>query len=133
MAVVGLIAAALLGYIAWGVFCLEANTRAARKLQIPTVRIPFDVNSNGWLIVQPFVWYLLAQLPIGWDAYPDFVRFSHRNWHFLEKSSPTTRFGRVWALVTPAGIHLHVSDPEAIQNIFTRWRGFSRPIHKYRE
>lgn len=100
---------------------------------VPAIRIPFDVNNNLWVLFQPLVWRMLAQFPMEWAAYPDFVRFSHRNWHFLEKSSPITRFGHVWALVSPGGVHLHVSDPEGIQNILLRFRDFYRPIHKYRK
>lgn len=120
-------------YTAWCLFCLERNVRVARKMRVVAVRIPIDVNNNFWVMLQPLVWQLLALLPIAWRTYPDFVRFSHRNWHFLEKSSPNARFGPVWALVSPGGVHLHVSDPEAIQAIFSRWRAFFRPVYKYRE
>ncbi|CAG8959242.1 hypothetical protein HYFRA_00012600 [Hymenoscyphus fraxineus] len=120
-----------LSYSMWILFCLEYNVRKARNLKIPVVRIPIHVNSILWVIVQPLLWTSLALLPIPWSSYPDFVRFSHRNWHFLEKSGPTQRFGPIWALVSPAGIHLHFSDPDAIQAIFSRWRDFVRPVEKY--
>jgi hypothetical protein len=107
------------------------NLRKARSLKVPLVYIPFDVNSILWLLIQPLVWKLLAYLPVNWSSYPDFVRFSHRNWHFLEKSRPIERFGPVWALVSPGGIHIHVSDPDAIEEIFSRWKDFVRPLEKY--
>lgn len=131
--VLWLIFTSLVAYVAWSVVCLQMNARIARELAVPAIRIPFDVNNKLWVIFQPLVWRVLARLPVSWAAYPDFVRFSHRNWHFLEKSSPIARFGPVWALVSPGGVHLHVSDPESIQNIFMRFRDFYRPIHKYRE
>ncbi|KUJ19296.1 putative cytochrome P450 [Mollisia scopiformis] len=120
-----------LAYLIWTLLCLEANARKARAMKVHVVRIPFDVNNNLWVIIQPLLWKLLSHLPVQWRSYPDFVRFSHRNWHFLEKSSPTERFGEVWALVSPGGVHLHVSHPDAIQEIFSRWRDFVRPIKKY--
>jgi hypothetical protein len=122
----------ILSYSIWILFCLECNVRKARGLKLPVVRIPIHVNSILWVIVQPLLWKSLALLPIAWSSYPDFVRFSHRNWHFLEKSDPTQRFGPIWALVSPGGIHLHFSDPDAIQDIFSRWRDFVRPVEKYR-
>ncbi|KAK6836565.1 hypothetical protein PG987_007060 [Apiospora arundinis] len=118
-------------YVAWTLFCLETNLRKARLLGVPVVRTPFNVNSHLWVVVQPLVWKLLAWFRIPWSSYPDIVRFSHRNWHFLEKSDPITRFGPVWALVCPGGIHLHFADPEVIEDIFSRWRDFVRPVHKY--
>ncbi|TVY16613.1 Cytochrome P450 [Lachnellula arida] len=126
-----LLAITALGYCFWGLVCLESNVRKARNLKVPIVRIPIDPNSIIWVIIQPWVWKLLEFLPISWSAFPNFIRFSHRNWHFLEKSNPTQQFGPVWALVSPGGVHLHFSDPDAIQEILSRWRDFVRPIEKY--
>lgn len=123
----------VLGYVIWTRFRLESNVQKARCMKVPILRIPIDPNSILWVIVQPLVWKLLGLLPIPWSSYPDFVRFSHRNWHFLEKSSPGRRFGAVWALISPGGIHLHFSDPDAIQEILSRWRDFVRPVEKYRK
>ncbi|KAI3317209.1 putative cytochrome P450 [Xylariaceae sp. AK1471] len=121
-----------LAYIVWTLACLEVNVRRARTLQVPVVRIPFSADSNFWVILQPLVWTVLDYcIPIEWSSYPDFIRFSHRNWHFLEKSRPTARFGSVWALVSPANINLHVADPDAIEEIYSRWKDFVRPNHKY--
>ncbi|EFY87051.1 cytochrome P450, putative [Metarhizium acridum CQMa 102] len=101
-------------------------------MDIPIVRIPFGVNNYTWVILQPFVWNLLNCLPLPWSSYPDFVRYSHRSWHFLEKSRPNTALGPVWALVSPEEISLHFADPDIIGEIFARWRDFVRPVQKYR-
>lgn len=118
-------------YVSWTLTCLETNVRRARALSVPVVRTPLDPNGYLWVVVQPLVWKLLAFIPIRWGSYPDMIRFSHRNWQFLEKSSPTARYGPVWALVSPGGIHLHFADPAAIEDIFSRWREFVRPVYKY--
>lgn len=131
MAALLLLLAAAMAYLAWTVFCLERNARTARALKVPFVRIPFSVNSYAWVIVQPLVWKLLRLVPVDWRAYPDFVRYSHRNWQFLEKSRPTADLGPAWALVSPDGVTLHFADPDAIEDIFSRWRDFVRPIRKY--
>ncbi|KAI1748747.1 putative cytochrome P450 [Xylaria castorea] len=121
----------VLVYTGWGLVCLEVNVRKARALGVPVVRTPFDVNGYLWMVAQPLVWKLLAFIPVPWSSYPDFVRFSHRNWAYLENSSPTTRFGPAWALVSPGGVHLHLADPTAIEDIFSRRREFVRPVYKY--
>ncbi|KAF2730925.1 putative cytochrome P450 [Polyplosphaeria fusca] len=118
-------------YGCWTWLCLEFNVRRARALGLPVVRTPFDVNGHLWVVVQPFVWKLFAVVPIPWSAYPDIVRFSHRNWNYLEKSNPIQRFGPVWALACPGGVHIYVADPDAIEDIFSRWKDFVRPVHKY--
>lgn len=120
-------------YGGWTLVCLEANVRKARALGVPVVRTPFDVNNQLWVVVQPLVWKLLSCIPIPWSSYPDIVRFSHRNWQFLEKSSTSERYGPVWALVCPGGIHLHFTDAVAIEDMFSRWREFVRPVQKYGE
>ncbi|KAK3689095.1 putative cytochrome P450 [Podospora appendiculata] len=132
--ILSLILALAAAYIAWNAIRLELNVRKARALDVHIVRIPFDVNNNVWVIVQPLVWKLLARvLPnIPWTAYPDVVRFSHRNWYFQEKSSTALRFGRVWALVSPGNVHLQVSDPDVIRDMCSRWRDFSRPVRIYK-
>ncbi|TVY78301.1 Cholesterol 24-hydroxylase [Lachnellula suecica] len=131
MMIIVLVTVSTLSYVLWTLACLESNVRKARSLNIPIVRIPIHVNSILWVVVQPLLWNSLALLPIAWSSYPNFVRFSHRNWHFLEKSNPTKQFGHTWALVSPGGIHLHFSDPDIIQEILSRWRDFVRPVEKY--
>ncbi|KAI8948537.1 putative cytochrome P450 [Xylaria longipes] len=130
--IISLLLSSALAYLVWTLVCLELNVRKARALQIPVVRSPVSAESNLWVIIQPLVWKILDNcVAIPWSSYPDFVRFSHRNWHFLEKSRPTERFGSAWALASPAGISLHVADPDAITEIYSRWKDFVRPSHKY--
>ncbi|KAI0382414.1 putative cytochrome P450 [Hypomontagnella monticulosa] len=122
----------LIAYLIWNLVCIESNVRKARALQVPVVRIPFSVDSNIWVIFQPLVWKTLEYcLSVPWGSYPDFIRFSHRNWHFLEKSRPTDQIGSAWALVSPSSISLHFADPDAIEEVFSRWKDFIRPVHKY--
>ncbi|KID88384.1 Cytochrome P450, partial [Metarhizium majus ARSEF 297] len=130
--IVSILFSSILTYLAWTLIRLESNVHRARALDVPIVRIPFGVNSYTWVILQPFVWNLLNFLPVPWSSYPDFVRYSHRTWHFLEKSRPTTTLGPVWALVSPEEISLHIADPDMIGEIFARWREFVRPVQKYR-
>lgn len=122
-----------LAYLCWNIICLECNVRKVRALGIHAIRIPFDVNNYVWVFTQPLLWNLLSHLPVPWSSWPDFVRFSHRNWHFLEKSSPATRFGSVWATVSPSGIHLYVADADSMVEISSRWRDFVRPVEMYRK
>lgn len=131
--IVSILFSSILTYLAWTLIRLESNVHRARALNVPIVRIPFGVNSYTWVILQPFVWNLLNFLPVPWSSYPDFVRYSHRTWHFLEKSRPTTTLGPVWALVSPEEISLHIADPDMIGEIFARWRDFVRPVQKYRK
>lgn len=119
-------------YLIWNGICLEFNVRKARALNIHVIRIPFDVNNYAWVFAQPLLWRILAYAPIAWSSYPDCVRFSHRNWHFLEKDNPAKRFGSVWATVSSAGIHLYVADADSIQDVCSRWRDFVRPVEMYR-
>jgi hypothetical protein len=123
----------VLAYVVWSLVRLEMNVHKARALKVPIIRIPFHLNNYVWVIIQPLLWAVLARMPVSWSSYPDFVRFSHRNWHFLEKNSPNARFGPAWVLVSPGGIHLHISDADAVHAVCSRWRDFVRPVRMYRE
>lgn len=120
-----------LAYLGWSLVCMEKNVRKARGMQVPVVRLPVDVTNVLWLTLQPVVFAILDRLPIDWFSYPDFIRFSRRDWQFREKAKPATRLGPVWALVTPVTIYLQVTDPEAIRQIFDRPYNFVRPVKEY--
>lgn len=122
-----------LAYLGWSLVCMEKNVRKARSMQIPVVRLPIDVTNVLWLTLQPAVFAILDRLPIDWFSYPDFIRFSRRDWQFREKAKPAIRLGPVWALVTPVTIYLQVTDPEAIRQIFDQPYTFVRPIKEYSE
>ena len=122
-------------YLLWCLVRLELNVRKARALGVPIIRIPFDLDNYVWKVAQSLVWRALAYLwpATPWSAYPDSLRFSHENWHFLERGRPAAEFGPAWALVAPSGIHLHVADAEAIHDICVRWRDFVRPVKLFRK
>ncbi|KND94617.1 Cytochrome P450 3A11 [Tolypocladium ophioglossoides CBS 100239] len=121
-----------LAYVLWSLACLESNVRKARAIGVPVVRLPIDVHNVPWVAFQPLVWSLLDRLPIPWSCYPDCVRFARRGWHFTDRSDTHVRLGPVWALVTPAAVHLHFADPDAIRDIFARRQDFVRPIKDYK-
>lgn len=121
----------VLAYFLWSLICLEINVRKARSLNVPYVRLPIDSNNIPWTIFQPYVWNILDRLSIKWSSYPDFIRYSRRGWHFADKSETHVRLGPVWALVTPATIYVHIAEPDAINEMFTRRRDFVRPIKEY--
>ncbi|KAG8169916.1 hypothetical protein KVR01_000661 [Diaporthe batatas] len=121
-----------LGYFIWSLACLEINMHRARSIGIPLVRVPIDpVRNVLWMIIQPHVWGVLDRLPIKWSSYPNFVRLLHRGWHFREKADTALQFGPVWAIVTPMSIYLHITDPQAINDVFSRRWDFQRPVHEY--
>ncbi|GAB1319536.1 Cytochrome P450 monooxygenase [Madurella fahalii] len=119
-----------LSYVVWTLICLELNVRKARAMNVPCVRILIDSNNIPWTIFQPFVWNILDRLPVKWSSYPDFVRYSHRGWHFEDKAQTHLHLGPVWALVTPVAVYLHFSDPGAIHEILSRRRDFIRPYNE---
>ncbi|KAI3390266.1 hypothetical protein diail_10733, partial [Diaporthe ilicicola] len=127
-----LLVGSVLAYLGWSIISLERNVRKARSLDIPVVRLPIDPVNFLWIFLQGHVWNLLDRLPIAWSSYPDFIRFSYRGWQFREKSSPAVRFGPVWALVTPVTFYLQFTDPDAINELFSRRADFIRPVKNYK-
>lgn len=129
-----LVLGSALAYLIWSLVCLEINVQRARGMGIPLVRVPIDpVRNVPWMIVQPHVWAVLDRLPIKWSSYPNFVRLLHRGWHFREKADMALQLGPVWAIVSPVTIYVHVTDPKAIGDVFSRRWDFQRPVHEYSE
>lgn len=121
----------VVAYLGWSLICMESNAHKARVMKVPIVRLPIDTTNVIWLVIQPLVFTMLDHLPIDWSSYPDFIRFSRRDWQFREKAGPAIRLGSVWALVTPVAIYLQITDPEAIRDIFSRPQSFVRPVKEY--
>ncbi|KAK8093364.1 hypothetical protein PG997_000049, partial [Apiospora hydei] len=104
-----------------------ANVRKARSLGVPVLRLPIDVNNVFWTLLQPHIWKVLDSLPIRWSAYPHVVRYLRRGWYMHAKAEAHELLGPAWALVTPMQINIHVADPDAIQDMFSRRGDFQRP------
>lgn len=121
------VACSVLAYAGWTLVCLEANVRQARRLGVPVVRLPVDVNNLLWILVQPHVWKVLDRLPVPWSAYPTCVRYARRGWYMPARAEAHVRLGPVWALATPVQICVHVADPDAILDMVTRRGDFQRP------
>ena len=107
---------------------MEINYRRAASMSIPLVRLPIDPENIVWLVLEPHLWRLLDRLPF---SFGNFGRYSRRGWHFRDKAKSHLRYGPAWALVTPAGVHVYVADPDAVQDIFNRRGDFLRPSKMY--
>ena len=117
-----------LAYATWSFICMEINYRRASAIGIPLVRLPIDPMNIPWTILEPHLWRLLDLSPFNWGT---FGLYSRRGWHFHEKAKSHLRYGPVWALVTPRDIHIHVGDPDAVHDMFTRRTDFIRPVKMY--
>ncbi|TGO42526.1 hypothetical protein BHYA_0007g00250 [Botrytis hyacinthi] len=117
-----------LGYLLWSIIAMEINHRRASKMGIPLIRLPVDPMNKIWLILEPFLWRLLDQLPINFG---NFGHYSRRGWHFHNKATSHSKYGPIFGLVTPCDIYVYVADPDAIHETFTRRRDFLRPSKMY--
>jgi len=115
-------------YLAWSLVAMELNYRRASKMDIPLVRLPVDGQNVLWASVEAHLWPLLDKLPVKWGT---FGRYSRRGWLFKDNGDSHRRYGPIWALVTPLGIHVQVADPGAINQIFERRADFIRPVEMY--
>lgn len=121
------------GYIMWTLVCLELNVQRASRMCIDCVRVPIDGNNVLWMLVEGYVWKVVDALPFAWASYPESFRYLRRGWHFREKASSHERHGPIWALITPLQILVHLSDPDAVGDVFARRRDFVRPSENYSE
>jgi hypothetical protein len=125
-----LIAAAGL-YMGWSFICLELNYKRASTMHVPLVRVPVDPMNILWQVFGTHVFKLLDLVPSFF--LPRFVRYMRRGWFFLDKADSHLRYGPVWAVVSPGGIHMQICDSEAIHDMFDRRHDFIRPSENYSE
>lgn len=107
---------------------MEINHRRASKMEIPLIRLPVDPLNIIWLILEPYLWRLLDQLPLNFGS---FSHYSRRGWYFHDKASSHLKYGPIFALVTPCDIYVHIADHDAIHEVLTRRGDFLRPSKMY--
>lgn len=120
----------ILFYVSWTLVDLEWNYRLAKSMGIPLIRIPIDPLNTPFQVFEAQIWaitkLLRIPLPVG-------NKYMRRGWHFKDKADAHLEFGPAYALVTPRRIMLHLCDPEAIHQVFTRRHDFPRPAENYRK
>jgi hypothetical protein len=130
--IVAVIIGSLLFYTTWCFVALEINYRRAASMKIPLVRLPIDPLNILFQVFESHAWKIIDQLPVA-SLLPTWTRYARRGWYFKDKASSHLRYGPIWALVTPADIHILVCDPEAVHEVFARRNDFIRPIKMYSE
>jgi hypothetical protein len=118
-------------YVGYSFICLEHNYRRASAMGIPLVRLPVDPLNIPFQVLEPHLFKILDLLPS--NVLPNFVPYLRRGWFFFDKADSHLRYGPIFALITPRGIHVQVCDSEAIHDIFSRRLDFVRPSENYSE
>jgi hypothetical protein len=123
---------ALVGlYLSYSFICLELNYRRASSMGVPLVRVPVDPLNIPFQVLEPHLFALLDLLPSG--VLPTFVPYLRRGWFFLDKADSHLRYGDMFAIVTPRGIHIQICHSETIHDMFSRRLDFVRPVENYSE
>lgn len=126
--IIEILVGAAVCYTTWSIITLQINYRRASSMGIPLIRLPVDPLNVPFMILEPHLFRLLDCLPF---ELPSYLYYLRRGWHFIDKADTHLTHGPIWAHVTPRDIHLHVSDSEAIQSIFSRRGDFIRPSKMY--
>lgn len=118
----------LVGWITYSGVCLTLNFRRARQMEVPLIIVPVSPMNVFWLAVEPLVFGMLDNMPFDFGT---FTRYGRRGWHFKDKADSHMELGDVFASVTPVENFLHIADPSAILEIFSRKTDFVRPVQLY--
>lgn len=78
-----------------------------------------------WIVIEPLVFPILDSLPFDVGS---FGHYGRRGWHFHDKAASHVALGDVFALVTPRETFLHIYDPDAMNDIFSRRQDFVRSV-----
>ena len=92
------------------------------------VVMPISPTNYLYITLEPLICRITESLPFSLGS---FSRYARRGWHFIEKADSHIEMGDTWAMVTPKEIFLHICDPEAINDVFSRREDFHRAIFLY--
>lgn len=117
-------------YLTWSLVCLEINYNRAKRIGIPLVRLPIDPLNVLFQVFESHVWSVLDSLPLK-GILPRWTTYARRGWFFEGKAETFLRLGKIWGLVTPVGIYVQLTNPEAINDVLSRRMDFQRPTEPY--
>ncbi|KAJ9602782.1 hypothetical protein H2200_012562 [Cladophialophora chaetospira] len=101
---------------------LYNNYCTARKLGIAIVVAPIGWQDDAWLLCwQWFTW--MKRIPFV-DSWFDYSRFS---WTQDLRHRPHQRLGDAFAVVTPNGVEIMLNDPQAVNDLQTKYRNWFKP------
>jgi hypothetical protein len=123
-----LLGALALGWLLYSMIALRTNLRRAQAMSVPLIVVPVSPMNVFWIVIEPMVFRILDSLPFRFGT---FSRYGRRGWHFHDKAASHVELGDAFALVTPRETFLHICDPDAINEIFSRRQDFVRPVQLY--
>ncbi|TVY85427.1 putative cytochrome P450 CYP13A1 [Lachnellula suecica] len=112
-------------YLASIAYNIAANYYKVAKLGLPIIIAPISPDNPLWIAIQTAFGRILRHFPF---AASSFARHCRLGWEFHDRYQTHLRLGDAWILVTPVRNWLYVANAEAITDIFSRGRDFSRPV-----
>lgn len=112
-------------WFAYQAFKLLQYRNLARKIGLPYVLSPVGEHDFTWMVLQKVIAPIFERLPFGLGR---FVRFTKRGWNFKDKFKAHQDIGKVFTVVSPTGLAIHVGDAAAANSIVTRRKEYLKPL-----
>ncbi|KAF4626589.1 hypothetical protein G7Y89_g11573 [Cudoniella acicularis] len=106
-------------------YFIWVNYSKVVNLGLPIVIAPITPDNPLWIAVQTAFGSILRHFPFSATS---FTRHCRLGWEFHDRFQTHLRLGDAWILVTPVRNWLYVANAEAITDIFSRGRDFTRPV-----
>ncbi len=119
-----------LAWLIYSLCCLIANVRRAHAMGIPVKVLPVSPMNILWVVSEPLVFAVIDRLPFTLGS---LRRYGRRAWWYKDKATSHVELGNAFAIATPGEIFIHISDPDAIKDVFARRADFARPVEMYRQ
>jgi hypothetical protein len=97
---------------------------------IPVKVLPVSPMNILWVVSEPLVFAVIDRLPFTLGS---LRRYGRRAWWYKDKATSHVELGNAFAIATPGEIFIHISDPDAIKDVFARRADFARPVEMYRQ
>lgn len=128
---IALAAIAIVVYWVYTIFAgLSKHTAAAKRSGLPYIVTPIGPYNVVWLTIHKMVIPLLENLPSAWTE--PWLDFTRPDWMWDLLFEPVKKAGDIFLAVHPGGIHIWVTNAEAMHQITSRREAFPKPLESYK-
>ena len=128
MALLLLLSLPILFYISYLALRTLSNYRQALNLGIPILLAPTSWQNPVWALTHHIFTPILARLPYNLGAW---TAYSTHGWPLYDRNNLHTRYGPIFAIVTPYTTEYTIADPRTVAELSYKWRIWTRPESVY--
>ncbi|KAL2822606.1 cytochrome P450 [Aspergillus granulosus] len=106
------------------------NIREAKRTGLPYVLTPIHELEVWAYVTNPLLRWCLAGYVLRGSGWPRWARFMIKDWTYEDRGRAHQAYGKVFLVVSPAGLICYIDDPDTALTVCTRRKAFIKPPEK---